>query len=61
MKIAGRGDDFKVMCSKTLKKHLDARFDLMKKDLRNEMAKTDYVCITADLWTGAKKGFLGRA
>ena len=40
------------MCRKTLTKHIDTLYKDMVDGLKEELAKHDYICITADLWTG---------
>ena len=49
----------KVMSYETLMKKMSKNFSAMKINLRKEFEQTDHICITADLWTGSKRGYLG--
>ena len=40
------------MCRQTVVKQIDDLYGAMIKDLKDEMSKYEYICITADLWTG---------
>ena len=53
--IIGRGNK-KVMWPKRLKALLDCKCKKLMDSLKDEMERVDYVCTTADLWTGAKRG-----
>ena len=44
------------MCRHTLVKQIDALYQTMVKDLKDQMSKHDHICITADLWTGDNRG-----
>ena len=43
----------------TLKKRLDEKCKKVMNNIKNEMERADFICLTADLWTGAKRGFIG--
>ena len=53
--ITGRGSK-KVMCRDTLKSRLNKTCEELMNSLKEEMVKIDFVCTTADLWSGAKRG-----
>ena len=47
------------MCQNTLRKHLDKKCKEVLDGIKAEMEKVDFICTTADLWSGAKRGFCG--
>ena len=57
--ILGLPDNKRVMTRVTLMQRIDTKFSQSVNNLKEELSKIDYVCTTADLWTGAKRGFLG--
>lgn len=48
-----------VLCKPTLVKRLQEKFKEMKTHVTQEMGKVEHVCTTADMWSEAKKSFLG--
>ena len=48
-----------VMSYQTLMTKIDALFEDQMKQLRVNLKDTDFVCITADLWSGSHRGYLG--
>ena len=48
-----------VLCYPTLIKMMNEAFEKMVSNLKSELAGVAHVCTTADLWTGAKRGFMG--
>ena len=49
----------KVMNKKTLLKMLIEKCAGIMDSLKKEMSEVDYVVLTADIWKGAKRGFMG--
>ena len=55
LNISGRDDKKKVMSRKTLVKQIDDLYGAMVDGLKDELSKHEFICITADLWTGSKR------
>ena len=49
----------KLRCRKTYHKYMSDQFQDLKKVLTASLAKAKYVCLTADHWSGHRKGYLG--
>ena len=49
----------KVMSYQTVSKEMRQNFSKMKENMRNNFSKIDYICTTQDLWTAAKRSWLG--
>ena len=47
------------MSKNTLRDKLDQRCKKLMDALKLEMEDIDFICITSDLWSGAKRGFMG--
>ena len=48
-----------VLCYQTLVKMMNEAFERMITNMKNDFAQVENVCVTADLWSAAKRGFLG--
>ena len=48
-----------VITYKTLLKRMEEQFTKMKSEMVQFFSNLDHVCITSDLWTGSKRGYLG--
>ncbi|XP_071582354.1 uncharacterized protein [Temnothorax nylanderi] len=55
----GLPSSFRIMCRKTLRAKLCQLYFDMKTALENELAKIEYISTTADLWSKAKRSYLG--
>ncbi|XP_071639316.1 uncharacterized protein [Temnothorax longispinosus] len=55
----GLPSSFRIMCRKTLREKLCQLYSDMKTALENELAKIEYISTTADLWSKAKRSYLG--
>jgi hypothetical protein len=53
---AGR---FRPRCRQTVTNQIEARFKECQQQLKDRLAKLDYVCTTADCWTSRRRSFLG--
>lgn len=49
----------KLRCRKTYHKAMQSQFQEMKDKLMESLAAAKYVCLTADHWSGHRKGYLG--
>ena len=45
-----------VLCYQTLIKMMNESFDRMITNMKNYFAQVEIICVTADLWTAAKRG-----
>ena len=48
-----------VMSYKSVRKDMQKSFAEMKENMRKQFSKIDYICTTQDLWTAAKRSWLG--
>lgn len=51
--------DISIMTRKTLKSRIKTCYDDMITELKNALAKAQYECTTADIWSSCNRSFLG--
>ena len=48
-----------IMCSETLKKRVKDETRRIKQKITEILENTDYICCTADIWSGGKRSYFG--
>lgn len=56
--LTGSNDDI-VPSRKQLSKQLDLKYELYVSMLTNLVAKHDYICATADIWSANNRSYMG--
>lgn len=57
--LTGSNDVNVVPSRKQLSKQLDLKYELYVSMLTNLVAKHDYICATADIWSANKRSYMG--
>ncbi|XP_011704957.1 PREDICTED: uncharacterized protein LOC105460219, partial [Wasmannia auropunctata] len=58
MKI-GVPSSIRIICRKTLKEKIQQEYKKMKSAIENKLAEIEVISATADLWSKAKRSYLG--